>query len=69
MSQENVEIVRALVEHYNATGDVPGGHAAIAEDRRIQTQRTNVALPMLDVNHALMTGERFKKPSRSDVAI
>jgi ketosteroid isomerase-like protein len=23
MSQENVETVRALVEHYNATGDVP----------------------------------------------
>lgn len=45
------------------------GHAAIAEDRRIQMQRTNVALPMLDVNQALMTGERFKKVVRSDAAV
>jgi hypothetical protein len=45
------------------------GYAAIAEDRRIQMKRTNVALPMLDVNQALMTGERFKRPMRSDAAL
>ena len=45
-------------------------HAAVAEDRRISLRRTpEVALPWLDVNQALMTGERYKRVHYSDLAV
>jgi len=41
------------------------GCAAIAADLRVTFGTGPIAAPILDINHALMTGERFRRPSIS----